>query len=513
MSSIFTKDFKSKLIQDFIADVANTNSASSKYYVALGRTDEWPVENSPTTATSDLQSYSYQLFNNMLAGKRVASSDVSFMIENYTWIGNTVYDFYSHLDADLQNKQFFVITSSRRIYKCLFNNYGKPSTIEPTSTSTTGIYQTSDGYLWKYMGQISKVTYDKFTTVDYVPAVIDTDVKSAAINGSLDVIVVSNNGNNYVNIINQGVIEQVVNTKTYKIANSGSSSADSYYNNSAFYISAGPGINQLTTINSYQVNTSGKYVTTDNALSSITGQSKFTIAPQVVITGDGVSASAYAVVNTSTYTVSSIQVVNRGSKYTFATASIVANSLYGSDATAYPIISPPYGHGFDILTELGCDTLGISVDFDSSVNTIPYFIDYRQVGLLYNPLIYGKLPGTGTANVYSSNTFVQQLQIQLNSARTSGTFTIEETVKGSVSKATGIVKYANTSYLMVANTTGSFVVNESISGLTSTALGTISELNNIDLQPNSGKVLYYKNIQNIQRTETSKETVKLYIKF
>jgi len=26
-------------------------------------------------------------------------------------------------------------------------------------------------------------------------------------------------------------------------------------------------------------------------------------------------------------------------------------------------------------------------------------------------------------------------------------------------------------------------------------------------------VLYYKNIQNIQRTETSKETVKLYIKF
>ena len=101
----------------------------------------------------------------------------------------------------------------------------------------------------------------------------------------------------------------------------------------------------------------------------------------------------------------------------------------------------------------------------------------------------------------------------MNSARTSGNFTVEETVKGSVSKATGIVKYANTSYLMVANTTGSFVVNESISGLTSTAIGSISELNNIDLQPNSGKVLYYRNIQNIQRTETSKETVKLYIKF
>ena len=181
------------------------------------------------------------------------------------------------------------------------------------------------------------------------------------------------------------------------------------------------------------------------------------------------------------------------------------------DATAYPIISPPYGHGYDIISELGCDTIGISVDFDASVNTIPYFIDYRQVGLLLNPLKIDTLPGT--SNTYSSNTFVQQLQFIMDSARTSGTFTINETVKGSISKATGIIKYANTSYMMVANAVGSFIINESISGLTSVATGSITELNNIDLQPNSGKVLYYRNIEDIQRSETSKEKIKLYIRF
>ena len=144
------------------------------------------------------------------------------------------------------------------------------------------------------------------------------------------------------------------------------------------------------------------------------------------------------------------------------------------------------------------------------------FIQYK--GMNFTAVVYGKIKeflDSPPKYEFMAPTVSEssRYQIYLNSARTSGTFTIEETVKGSVSKATGIVKYANTSYLMVANTTGSFVVNESISGLTSTAIGSISELNNIDLQPNSGKVLYYRNIQNIQRTETSKETVKLYINF
>jgi len=511
MSSIFTKDFKVKLVTDFIADVANTNGTSSRYYITLGRLDEWPNENSPTSASSSVQAYTYELYNNMIAGKRITSNDVSYMLERNTWTFNTIYDYYSHLDSNLQDKTFFVVTASRSIYKCLFNNYGKPSTVEPTSTSTSGIYQTADGYVWKFMGRISAVTFNSFVTDTYIPAIIDTNVKNAAVNGSLDVLVVSSAGNNYVNIIDQGSVESVLNSQVYKIANTSTSTADGYYNDSAFYIYSGPGLGQLSLVSNYVVNTSGKYVFTTTALSSITPTSKFTIAPQVSIVGDGTDASAYAVVNTSTYTVDSIKVVNRGINYTYATASIIANSFFGEDATAYPIISPPYGHGYDILSELGCDTIGISVDFDASVNTIPYFINYRQIGLLFNPLKIDTLPGI--SNTYTSNTFMQQLQIIMDPARTSGTFTVNDDIEGSLSKASGIIKYANTSYMMVANIVGTFVTNESISGLNSLATGSITELNNIDLQPNSGKVLYYRNIEDIQRSDTSKEKIKLYIRF
>jgi len=51
----------------------------------------------------------------------------------------------------------YVMTSARNVYKCLSNNNSALSTVEPTGdyTSSNGNIATSDGYIWKYMYNIT----------------------------------------------------------------------------------------------------------------------------------------------------------------------------------------------------------------------------------------------------------------------------------------------------------------------------------------------------------------------
>lgn len=198
MSAIVTNNFKIRNAINF----AKALSDSSTYFITIGKVDDWGTDS--LTPTNTLQTYR-SLWDNMIGGKIVDSTRVSLVIPRNNWTMNTIYSMYDDSDEELYNKNFFVMTSERNVYKCLNNNKEGPSTIEPTGTGTTPI-ETSDGYIWKYMYTLTLDELTKFDVDNYIPVTDNPSTDSnqyiimrSAIEGTIDAIVVENGGLGYAN--------------------------------------------------------------------------------------------------------------------------------------------------------------------------------------------------------------------------------------------------------------------------------------------------------------------------
>ena len=499
MAGIFNQDIKSKFVQEFISDVSST---SSNYYVGFGNFFEWPDDNNPPSTNAAIGSIYYDVNSNLLFGKKITSSDIAFITRTNKWTSGTVYSYYDHRDPNLYSKAFYVVTSLNRVYKCLFNNYGAPSTIEPSLTINSGDFNTTDGYKWKYMFTVNSATSKKFATDQYLPIVPSKAVTQFAENGALHVLVVDNSGNNYAS--SNGYVVSSLDNYTFQISNTNASVVSGTYTDSTFYVYSGGGSGSLSPIKDYVVNSIGKFVSTTNPITSVDSTSLYTIGPQVKITGDGSGAAAVTNIDPATGSITSIDVVDRGLYYSYANVSIVANSFFGYGASVSAIISPRKGHGYDPISELGCSTVGISAA-TSLVDNFPTWVTYRQISLLFNP--------TAAANStpYQDDTFNQMLWFDLLSS--ASPFATGEVVQGFNSKATATVAYMDANVLYVLKDVGTFQPYETLTSLTSGKTCVISAINNKDLVPYTSDVYYYKNIQPINRDGIASEDVKLYFNF
>lgn len=505
MSSIFTQNIKTKFIDEFINDVANT---SSNYYLAFGKPDAWYdsqntfiSDSNPPPANASITTSFYQVQKNVQFGKKISVSDIAYMTQNYTWTSNTVYDYYSDADAQLYSKQFYVVNKYGYVYKCLFNNYGAPSTVMPSSTSKIGDFKTADGYIWKYMFYISTKDQKKFSTVDYIPVQNDTQVANLAISGGIHVVVVDSSANGYPNA-NGFVASYQSSPSIIQIQNTNSSSISGEYNASAIYINSGTGVGTYANITNYVVNTSGKFVYASTP--TLDPTSHYIIAPYVYINGDGSGAQALAIVNNYTTQIDSVQMIDRGINYTVADVSFVSNSIFTSGTSqGRAIISPPNGHGSNARYELGCDTVGISVAVQSSDN-FPVDAVYRQIALLHNPL------ATANNELYKDFTFSQLTKINIGNFLSP--FQPGETVVGFLSGATATVLFGSTTQLAVFNVVGQFQNNELLTGTFTGSTCSVASVVINDLVINSGEVFYYRNFEPIQRDPNSLEQIKLFFK-
>lgn len=107
----------------------------------------------------------------------------------------------------------------------------------------------------------------------------------------------------------------------------------------------------------------------------------------VVVEGDGQGCVAEAVIENGA--VVKINIVNPGFGYTFATVSIQGN-VGAVQAYARPIVSPVSGHGKDAIKELFAKDISLASTISLDKNQ--GFVvdnDYRQLGVIKNPLVYG----------------------------------------------------------------------------------------------------------------------------
>lgn len=500
MTSTITSRFRKQFVQDVIADVSSNNRV---YYVGLGKHSLWGNNDSTVATVVDSRQAEANFNRELLIGKRIYANNMAYMVDKTYWSSNTIYDQYDHR-VDMSEKNHHVLNGFNKVYKCLFNNNGQPSTVEPNEVSNS-TFITADGYYWKYMYTISTANTIAFINPDFIPVDVNNSIVTSAINGSIEVILIDAGGTGYSGT-NSGYILQALTSTLFEVDQS-ASAENFYYNSADIYITGGSGAGQISTISNYVVNSSGKFVITSQPLSSIDVTSQYRIAPQIAIEGDGTGARAYCTVSSNSFIIDSVVMVNQGSGYTFANAYVVANTTYGSGALLTPIISPQGGHGSDPISELGAKGLCISVNIaNNESNTVSTDIQFRQAAIIVDPKRY-----SNTAQTYSSNTFsaITELEVSL----VGDPFISREMVSGLTSNASAMVTTSNSTYVFVSNVVGTFVTGELIAGANSGATASITSIANSDIAFDKHKLLYLDNFEYVQRSNTSSESVKLFINF
>ena len=497
MPAIITNKFRLNNAEQFSESFSET--ANNVYYLGIGRpqafgtltradsrTDYEGTDSNPITP-GDTVVREFYTYDDLIAAKRVQSTDTSFVIPRRNWTSGTVYDIYRHDYGEFQtgstttrvtsnsgattlfDATFYVLTSARNVYKCLDNNGGATSTDEPTGTSTS-VITTSDDYKWKYMYTLSAAQQANFLSTDFMAvttnanaATDQSNVIAAAVDGALDVI---------------------------KIKSAGSGG------------------------------TNGTF----------TG---------IAIRGDG--SGGVCSVTVSGGSVTAVTVTTRGTGYTFGTVSnaqIVsagATSLSGAELDV--IIGPKGGHGANAQEELGgfFVMLNTSLEGTESANTGDFSAvnDFRKIALLRDP--------TKSASAVTSNTARLTKAIKIAASPTPGTFTVDEEINQATTGAVGkVVEWDSTNNILYYiqtrhNDAGvdsngdltAFSGANVITGQGSSATGTpdTSEsgtVNNVsftsgysepEIDHDSGDVLYVENRTPIQRATDQTENIKLVIEF
>lgn len=219
MPKLVTSKFRTHAAAQFIESVSE--SSNTIYYLGAHRSTPLPSGSIPEPENSVTGSH-YEMYDELIFGKHLTTSDFKHMIRKISWTSGTVYDMYDDQVVDLESLNFFVMSpesSNYHVFKCLNNNNGRPSTSPPLFSETSANdeeYTTADGYQWKYMYTISSAMYSKFATNEYIPVIVNANVTGNAVSGAIHTIIVdtSSPGSQYNNYASGTIKEAAVNGNT-----------------------------------------------------------------------------------------------------------------------------------------------------------------------------------------------------------------------------------------------------------------------------------------------------------
>ncbi len=222
MPAIVTNKFRLNNAEQFYE---SWSEASTSYYLFVGRPQPWSTtapygggsDTAPPTPLDNVED-EYMYYRDMQAAKRIAASDIQYAIPRHNWTTSTVYDYYrgdygaqwSSTATDIvktvnngtnlwaSTTLFYVLSSLNNVYKCMWNNGGAASTVEPTGTSTSEL-TTGDSYVWKYMYTLTTTQVADFLTADFMPVATDSTVSAAAVDGAILHYKIQAGGTGYTN--------------------------------------------------------------------------------------------------------------------------------------------------------------------------------------------------------------------------------------------------------------------------------------------------------------------------
>ena len=555
MTAIITSEFRFTLADTFRDSIEN-NPADTNYYLFVGRPEPWGPNLPDDDLVPDTPVDSYEaklrIWDSMMGLKKILPNSTSFVIPRFDWDStqNTIYVPYDDSDPDLffhptpeeidaanldgtyTAGSFYVMNQFYQVFKCLSNNNGAKSQIEPVAVETNPlpVIETADGYRWKYMYTIRTGDAVKFLTDHWMPVktLVADDassqwvVQQGAQPGVIEAINIIDPGFGYIRVRQNEEFVQGVPATNQLTIDASADSTPNYYVGATVWIEAGTGAGQSRVITAYDG--TSKTLTLDEVWTTlpVAGSSTYRILPTCTITGNGTGARAKALVDLSSPNlITGVTMADVGSGYTYAVATI--SGAGGQDAEVGVALSPRGGHGSDAARELGGRFVMINqrLQFEEGDGDFPISNDYRQLGLVRNPLNYG----TTTLSTAQTRIASQRIRVQAPS----GTFDTDELISASSGTVNGFLievqddpDVGNPGGKILVFTqnpeTGygdfmSLTTGDAITGQSSTAVAQVVEYLAPEIERYEGDIIYYENRRPVLRAEDQLEDIKIIIEF
>ena len=484
MAAIITNKFRINNAEQFVESFSE--SSATIYYLFIGRPHAWATDVDPQGVSVvegtdsapptpyDTMGAEFYAWDDMIGMKKIASTDVSYVIPRRDWTTGTTYDYYSHDIAtgaaansgatNLFDATFHVVNSNNDVYKCIWNDANTASTTEPTSTSNS-IATLADGYKWKYMYSLTAAEAINFKSTDFIHVSTDSTVSAAAVDGALDTVVVVAGGSSYT-------------------------------------LSSG---------------------------STITG---------IPIRGDGSGGVCSCTIASGAISAVTVTTAGTGYTYAYIRSADVVSGTNaaggGSGCNLKVIIPPKGGHGYNAVKELGgyFVMLNKSLTGLEGTSDITVSNDFRRIGVVRDPTNFG------TTTVSSATTLrnVKVAHGSSSSGTFTADEEINQASTGAVGKvvewdATNkLLHYVQTRFPDVGTDSNgnatAFSGTNTITGQSSSATlspsSSTSTVNSValtsgyansEIQPDSGDIIYIEQRSPIARAADQTENIKLIIEF
>jgi len=455
MTAIITDALKKQLLDTVYNEFT---AGSTKYYIGVGRSEQWDSAETVPTPTNSLRTQR----NARLSLQAIKlATDASYVIPRYNWTSGTIYSGYDDAFNRYPTNSYYVLTEDNHIYICL--QQGKSSTgisvastVKPTGTTTTP-FRTSDGYVWKFLYALSGVTSARFLSANYMPVQFIND----------------SSGSEAIGIISQ----------------------------------------QQATIQ--EAASEGQII----GIRVSNGGTGYTSAPTVTISGDGAGASATAYVSGGSIT--KIELDSSGDSgmtmgHSYKYAGISFSGGGGSGAVARAIIGPTGGIGANPINDLRSTAIMFNTKpAGAEGNDFIVDQDFRQIVLMKAPTDYND-------SAYTDTTGKVLRYLKLTSAGDASNFIVDRTITGGTSTAKAIIDQVDSDNIYAHQTedTGfiSFQEGEAVSapGATGTLVaagydGDTDAFTNDDVNKFSGDILYIENRAPVLRAADQTEDIKVII--
>jgi hypothetical protein len=484
MAAIITEKFRVHNAKQFKEDFGESASSS---YLFIGRPNAWTDENNPPSPVNGIGE-EIDSWSDMIAMKKVASSDVTHGLTRYNWTSGVTYDEYAHdysssnqTPATAQNSlfdgRFYVITDEYHVYKCIRTGRDASgavvaSTVKPTGTSATVLVETSDsaaaagrGYIWKYMYTISASETIKFVTNDFIPVKTlgaQTEIDGTGSNGAMG-SAATDDGSGQWDVENSAVDGAIYHVR---VDAGGSGYTDGTYTS-------------------------------------------------VAIDGDGSGGECTVVVDSGV--VSYVTVTTVGSGYKRASIDIAGITGIGSgtNASVTPIISPIIGHGADPVQELGGNYVIVNsrLEFAEGSGDFPIDNDFRRIGLIQDPFT----AGTTTVATASTLSSYHKMTLSSVSGLSADDIIMNASADGSGVAVARILSISGTvvSFIPSVNSEGGYVDFAAADTVykSGSSIGSVSSVDATfpEVEKYSGQIMYVENRGAVSRAADQIEDIKLII--
>ena len=487
MAAIITEKFRTHNAKQFIEDFSESGQSN---YIFIGRSHAWTDDTSPP-APANSQSEEIGAYEDMIALKKVSSTDISHGLVRYDWTSGTKYDEYrdNYSSTNTTNvtgvSNFFdgrgyVITDEFKVYKCLKTGMSGGSTVnstvKPTSVDTVNPQVTSDGYMWKFMYSVVASDVIKFVTNDFIP--VKSIGAKSAVAGS------GTNGGFGSTATDDGSAQ-------WDVENAAVDGAIYHY----IVTAAGSGYsNGSTTTFTLDVNVEGDGSGAVATLSFSSGALSSVAFKDTSSYGTGYKRASFPTLN-----------------------SAISGLSAGTGAIIHPVISPINGHGANPIEELGGNYAIVNsrLEFGEGSGDFPTDNDFRRIGLIKNPV----QSSDGTISSATSMTATNQLTVaDASSISVDDLLTDAASESATTAKVRVVSKSSNVlKTLPVVNSGGEYVafansdeVYKSGSKVTDVTGSGVSA-SHPEMTRFSGQILYVENRGAVSRAADQIEDIKLII--